>query len=59
MSSKKMGRPLSGDPKNKLLKIRVDTSTIAMLDECKNALNTTGSDIIRKGIKRIYDDLHK
>lgn len=59
MPSKKMGRPQSENPKSELLRIRVDTPTLEKLDECKKVLNTTRSDIIRKGIEKIHDDLKK
>ena len=60
MAQKKMGRPPLGD---KALKDRifilVDTETKAQLSACTEALNTTKSDIVRKGIKLIYDGLQK
>jgi Leu/Phe-tRNA-protein transferase len=56
---KKMGRPFSENPKDKILRIRVDTQTIDRLDECAKTMNTNRSEIIRKGIKKIYDDLNK
>lgn len=59
MPSKKMGRPQSENPKSELLRIRVDISTMEKLDECKKALNTTRSEVIRKGIEKIHDDLKK
>lgn len=60
MAQKKMGRPLSGDkPLKDRIFILVDEETKAQLTECMKTLNTTKSDIVRRGIKRIYDDLKK
>lgn len=59
MPPKKMGRPQSENPKSKTLRIRVDMTTLEKLDECSKALNTTRSDIVRKGIENIHEDLKK
>jgi len=60
MAQKKMGRPLSGDkPLKDRIFILVDEETKAQLNECMKTLNTTKSDVVRRGIKRIYDDLKK
>ncbi len=57
MSPKKMGRPLSENPKNIKLQIRVDQETMDMLDECVEELKSNRSDVVRKGIERIASDL--
>ena len=54
-----MGRPPAENPKDKTLRIRVDTSTIEKLDQCSQALDTTRSDIVRKGIDMVRDSLKK
>ena len=59
MPPKKMGRPPSDNPKSETLRIRVDSDTVKKLDDCSRALDTNRSDIVRKGIDRIYDDLNK
>lgn len=59
MPPKRMGRPQAENPKSELLRVRVDSSTLKKLDECKEMLNTTRSDVIRKGIEKIHDDLKK
>ena len=59
MSSKKLGRPPSNNPKSETIKIRVDQTILSKLDVCTEKLNTTRSDIVRKGIERVYDDLQK
>ncbi|MCT4564021.1 MAG: ribbon-helix-helix protein, CopG family [Maledivibacter sp.] len=57
MSPKKIGRPPSEKPKNIKLQIRVDQDTMDMLDECVEELKSNRSDVVRKGIKKIADDL--
>ncbi|WNX83785.1 CopG family transcriptional regulator [Agathobaculum sp. NTUH-O15-33] len=37
--------------------VLVSDDTKAKLEQCKTALNTTASDIVRRGIDKIYDDL--
>ncbi|MGE6664469.1 CopG family transcriptional regulator [Paenibacillus xylanexedens] len=59
MSSKKMGRPLSDNPKSELIRVRADQAILSKLDACTEKLNTTRSDVIRKGIEKIYDELRK
>ncbi|WP_245719508.1 CopG family transcriptional regulator [Paenibacillus tianmuensis] len=59
MSSKKIGRPPSENPKSELIRVRADQAILSMLDACTEKLNTTRSDVIRKGIKKVYDDLQK
>ncbi|MFE6077202.1 ribbon-helix-helix protein, CopG family [Paenibacillus sp. NPDC057886] len=59
MSSKKMGRPKSDKPKSKTIEIRVDDEIMNKLDISAEKLNTNRSDIVRKGIEKIYDELQK
>ena len=59
MPQKKMGRPLSDNPLIERLYLRVDSKTKTMLDECTDILNTTRSEIVRKGIEKVHDDLKK
>ncbi len=59
MAQKKMGRPLSGDkPLKDRIFVLIDDETKNQLDTCTKKLNLTRSDVVRKGIKRIYDDLN-
>ena len=54
-----MGRPLSGDkPLKDRIFVLIDDETKNQLDTCTKKLNLTRSDVVRKGIKRIYDDLN-
>ncbi|MGG3510222.1 ribbon-helix-helix domain-containing protein [Paenibacillus lautus] len=59
MSSKKMGRPPSDKPKSKTIEIRVDEEIMSKLDASAEQLKTTRSDIVRKGIEKVYDELQK
>lgn len=60
MAQKKMGRPPLGD---KTLKDRifvlVSDETKEKLEQCKKESGMTTSDIVRKGIDKVYDDLKK
>lgn len=51
-----MGRP-TDNPKNGIIKIRADEQTINKLSECSKRLNMSRSDVVRKGIDKMYDDL--
>lgn len=58
MAQKKMGRPTLGEkPMKERIFVLVDDETKTQLKKCTEVLNTTRSDVVRKGIKRIYDDL--
>lgn len=59
MPPKKMGRPLSENPLNERLYLRVDEATKNMLDTCTKRLALSRSDVVRRGIKKVYDDLDK
>ncbi len=55
---KKMGRP-TDNPKNKVVRLRVDDDTDSKLNFCCEKLQKSKSDVIRQGIDQIYDDLKK
>jgi len=55
-----MGRPPKGDKSLKdRIFVLVSEETQDKLKKCKETLNTTTSDVVRKGIDKIYDDLNK
>ncbi|HBE9110336.1 TPA: ribbon-helix-helix protein, CopG family [Clostridioides difficile] len=58
MPQKKMGRPTE-NIKDTMIRVRADKDTIDKLDECVNLLDSNRSEIIRKGIDKIYNDLKK
>ena len=57
MSGKKMGRPPSDNPLSERLYLRVDKETKEVLDECAKKMNATRSEVARKGIYLVQDDL--
>lgn len=60
MAPNKMGRPLSGEtPKKDRIFIRVDEETKVKLEKCKTAFKMTTSEVVRKGIDKMCEDLEK
>lgn len=58
MSSAKMGRPTES-PKDTMIRVRMDKETVAVLDDCAQQLNTTRSEVIRKGIRLMHETIKK
>lgn len=56
--SHKVGRP-TDNPKNIKLQIRVDGKTLQKLDEYALKLESTRSDVVRKGIDLVGAQLEK
>lgn len=59
MAQKKMGRPPSENPLKDRVFVLVGEETKRKLNECKEALGATTSDIVRKGIDLVHDSLKK
>lgn len=59
MSEKKMGRPPSDNPLSERIYLRVDKETKETLDECVKKLESTRSEVTRKGIYLVRDELNK
>ena len=57
MPQKKIGRPKVEKPLTDRIFIRVDDNTKMKLEKCTKKLNSTISDVVRKGIDTIYDNL--
>lgn len=53
------GRPPSKDPKRNDMRIRLTDSEREKLDFCSEKTGMSKSDIIRKGINLVYEDLTK
>jgi predicted DNA-binding protein len=51
------GRPPSKNPKNVDTRIRLSEDEARMLDFCKEKTGMTKADVIRRGIKKIYDEI--
>lgn len=54
-----MGRPPSENPLKDRIFVLVNNETKEKLAECTKILNTTISEVVRKGIDMVYDDLKK
>lgn len=58
MAQKRMGRPPSGDkPMKERIFVLINDDTKNKLETCKATLGITTSDIVRKGIDKVYDAL--
>lgn len=55
----KKGRPVSENPKDYMLRVRVDKETLQQLDECCEAENLSRSEIVRKGIQEQHGKIKK
>ena len=53
----KTGRPKADNPADIQMRIRLNKDDADKLDKCAVALNTTKSDIVRKGIDIIYQEI--
>lgn len=56
MASKKMGRP-TDSVKDTTIRARMNEETVKKLDKCCEELKATRSEVLRKGIDKIYADL--
>ena len=55
----KKGRPVSGNPKDYMLRVRLDQETLEQLDKCCEIQGKSRSEIVRKGIQEQYGNLKK
>ena len=55
----KIGRPKSNNPKVKQLGVRFDTESLQKLDALVVHYNKTRVEILRLGVKRLYEELPK
>lgn len=56
--SPRTGRPTS-EPKNNQYRIRLSDREVEMLDVCCKETGLSKSDIVRKGIEKIYKEVTK
>lgn len=56
---KKLGRPVSENPKNIQMRIRLTEKENIMLNECANLLNTTKSNVLITGLQKVYAEVKK
>ncbi len=57
--SPKTGRPKSDNPKFFRIQVRIDKKTLELLDDCVKKGNSTRSDIVRRGISLVADEMKK
>lgn len=57
--SPRTGRPPSDSPKTLNTRIRMSEDDIKMLEFCVEKTGLSKADIIRKGIKEVYEQLKK
>ena len=55
----KKGRPVSENPRDYMLRVRMDEQTLQQLDECCEAENLSRSEVVRKGIQEQHSKLKK
>ena len=53
------GSPVSENPKDYILRVRMDEQTLQQLDECCEAENLSRSEVVRKGIQEQHSKLKK
>lgn len=58
MVAKKLGRP-TDSPKDITMKIRFDKDTFEKLEECSVKLEISRAEVVRRGVKKMHDDLKK
>nr|DAI73288.1 MAG TPA: hypothetical protein [Caudoviricetes sp.] len=51
------GRPPADNPRSVQTRIRMTEDEAKMLAECANKLNTTKTEVVIKGIRKVYSDL--
>lgn len=54
----KMGRP-TDNPATNQLRIRLSDKDLEMLNECSEVLELTKSDVVRLGIKKVFEGIQK
>jgi hypothetical protein len=57
MSDNKMGRPPSDNPLSERIYLRVNAETKEILDACTVKMHATRSEVVRKGIYLVRDEL--
>lgn len=58
MGTKKIGRP-TDSPKDITMKIRFDKETAEKLERCSEKMTISRAEVVRRGVKKMYDDLEK
>ena len=59
LSAMKKGTKLTNNPKDYMLRVRMDNSTLNKLDFISKKENLTRSEVVRKSIQEKYDKIKK
>ena len=59
MKERKKPGPNPEKPLEHDLKVRVDNETLDKVEFCMKKLNMTRSEVLRKGVNTLYDQLHQ
>lgn len=59
MSPLKKGQKLTDNPKNVNLSLRLTKSEAEDLQYCANKLNTSRTDVINRGVKKVKEEIDK
>lgn len=59
MSGLKKGMKLTDNPKDYMLRVRIDEKTLEKLDKCCEVQGKNRSEIVRKGIEQQYAEIEK
>ena len=59
MSAIKKGTKLTDNPKDYMLRVRMDEKTILMLDECCEEYKKNRSEVVRLGISELHQKTKK
>lgn len=55
--SPRTGRPKSNNPKNVRLELRLTKEEANLIQECADRLNTSRTEVINRGVKKIKSEL--
>ena len=55
----KKGRPASENPKDFMLRVRLDQETLAQLEKCCEVSGKSRSEVVREGVQEQYDKIKK
>lgn len=55
----KKGTKLTDNPKDTLIRVRMDKETVKNLDYCVEKMNSNRSSVIRDSINKLHNDLKK
>jgi len=57
--SPRTGRPPSKDPKKNDTRIRMTDEDVKLLNYCSEKTGLTKAEVIRKGIRKVYEEINK